>query len=66
MIMSVKDRTFEESLEKLKEMSEKIKSPETDLEESIRCYEEGMKYYESCNSILSEAKQKIETFEINE
>lgn len=54
---------FEESLKKLEEYSEKIKSPDTNLADSIICYEEGMKYYEMCNDILNEAKQKIETFE---
>ena len=40
--MAVKEKNFEQSLEKLREMADKIKSPETSLEESIRCYEEGM------------------------
>ena len=44
-------------------MSESIKSQDTDLEGAIKCYEEGMKYYEICNEILETAKQKVETFE---
>jgi len=63
--MPKKESDFEASLAKLKELSEKIKSSDTNLEESIKCYEEGMKYYESCNKILSDAQQKIETFEID-
>jgi len=63
--MAVKEKNFEQSLEKLREMADKIKSPETSLEESIRCYEEGMKYYEKCSTMLTDAKQKIETFEID-
>ncbi len=54
---------FEESLERLQEMSEKIKSQDTSLEDAIACYTEGMKYYRICNEILESAKQKIETFE---
>ncbi|NLD11744.1 exodeoxyribonuclease VII small subunit [Aminicella lysinilytica] len=64
--MAINGESFETSLEKLREMSEKIKSPETDLEGSIRCYEEGMKYYKNCEKILAEAKQKIETFELEQ
>lgn len=58
--------SFEEAMEKLKEYSEKIKSPEISLEDSIQCYEEGMKYYEICRSTLEFAKQKIETFAVEE
>lgn len=64
--MTKKNSEFEESINKLKALSEKIKDPETNLEESIKCYEEGMKYYDSCNKILTEAQQKIETFDISE
>ena len=57
--MDKKD-TFEESLEKLRNVAEKIKSEDTTLEDSIKCYEEGMKYYNECNEILKNAEQKIE------
>ncbi len=57
--MEKKD-TFEESLEKLRKAAEKIKSEDTTLEDSIKCYEEGMKYYNECNEILRNAEQKIE------
>lgn len=54
---------FEQALGKLKEMSELIKAPDTDLESAVKCYEEGMNYYKACNEILENAKQKIEMFE---
>ncbi len=54
---------FEKALTKLQELSDKIKSQDTTLEEAIECYEEGMKYYKTCSDILENAKQKIETFE---
>ena len=54
---------FEKALNELQKRSESIKSPDTDLEGAIRCYEEGMEYYKICNEILETAKQKIETFE---
>ena len=54
---------FEKALSELQKMSESIKSQDTDLEGAIKCYEEGMKYYEIFNEILETAKQKVETFE---
>ncbi|MBQ1489430.1 MAG: exodeoxyribonuclease VII small subunit [Eubacterium sp.] len=54
--------SFEEALEKLKEASEKIKDPDTRLADSLQCYEEGMQYYQICSRILTEARQKIETY----
>lgn len=58
--------SFEDALKKLEEYSDKIKSPDTNLEESITCYEDGMKYFHICNNILNDARQKIETFEKEE
>lgn len=59
----MKQGNFENALTKLQEMSEKIKSQDTTLEEAITCYQEGMAYYKICSDILEQAKQKIETFE---
>ena len=50
-------------MEKLKELSEKIKDRDIGIEEAVSCYEEGMKYYRSCEEILKNAKQKMEKFE---
>lgn len=62
----MKDKmSFEDALEKLNELSQKIKSSNIGLEESIACYEEGIKYYNICNEILSNAGQKIETYDID-
>ena len=54
---------FEDALDKLVEMSDKIKGSETSLEEAITCYTKGMEYYRICHEILENAKQSIETFE---
>ena len=61
--MAEKKDTFEESLEKLRQAAEKIKSEGTTLEDSIKCYEEGMKYYKKCDAVLKDAEQKIEVIE---
>jgi len=52
--------SFEDSLKKLEEMSDKIRREDTTLEDAIKCYEEGIKCYETCNEILNKAKQSIE------
>ena len=49
---------------KLKELADRMQDPSTGLEESIRCYEEGMHYYRICTDILHDAKQQIETYRI--
>ena len=54
--------TFEESMKKLEEMAEKIKSEETTLEEAIAYYEEGTKCYRQCSNILENAEQKIQIY----
>lgn len=61
--MAVKKHKFEESLEKLEEVAEQIKSGNLTLDESIKAFEQGITYYEVCNDILKQAKQKIEVFE---
>lgn len=58
--------TFEEAFEKLQEYATKIKSSELGLEDSIKCCEEGIKYYKICKNILENSKQKIETFDIDQ
>ncbi|MGL4484328.1 MAG: exodeoxyribonuclease VII small subunit [Anaerovoracaceae bacterium] len=58
--------TFEEAMEKLQEAAEKLRNENIPLDEALKCYEEGKKYYELCEKKLTEAKQKIETFKDNE
>ncbi len=59
----MKTDSFEHSLAELQKLADRIKAQDTSLEEAIRCYEEGMKYYRVCSTILDDAKQKIEIFE---
>ena len=55
--------SFEEALEKLESSVAKIRSGELSLEESISAYEESVKYYNICDSVLKKARQKIEIFD---
>lgn len=54
--------TFEESMKRLEEMSEKIRDEETALDDAIRYYEEGIRCYKTCSEIIDSAKQKIEIY----
>lgn len=53
---------FEESLKKLEAASENLKKDNISLEDALKNFEEGIRYYNECSEILNSAKQKIETF----
>ena len=57
------DLSFEEALTKLEACVAKMRSGEVSLEESIRLYEESVKYYDICEDVLKQARQKIEIFD---
>ncbi len=61
--MTIKKRSFEETLKQLETVTEDLKSGNLTLDQSIKSFDLGVKLYEECNDILSEAKQKIEVFE---
>lgn len=54
---------FEEYMTKLSDMSDSIKNPDITLEDALKCYEEGMKYYKKAIEILDNAKSKMEIYE---
>ncbi|MFR5262881.1 MAG: exodeoxyribonuclease VII small subunit [Christensenellales bacterium] len=53
--------SFEDNLKILNQMSEKIRSGNLTLEESLKCYKDGMERYKECMKILEETKLEIET-----
>ena len=55
--------TFEETLQKLEDMSEMIRDEETSVDEAVKCYEEGMQCYNLCKDLLKKTEQKIEVYE---
>jgi exodeoxyribonuclease VII small subunit len=57
-----KDISFEQALAKLEEYANLLSRDDVGLEDAIRAYEEGVRYYGICNRILSDATQKIEIF----
>ena len=58
--MSKKTKNFEESLNRLKEISELLESDEVSLEVSLKLYEEGIKLSKYCNELLENAELKVQ------
>ncbi|MFP4466464.1 MAG: exodeoxyribonuclease VII small subunit [Candidatus Goldiibacteriota bacterium] len=54
-------RSFEEYLKEIEEISDKLESGETGLDEAIGLYEKGMELSVKCAQALKEAKLKVET-----
>lgn len=54
------DVSFEDSLNKLEEIVEKLEKGELNLDEALKLYEEGMHYSDQCLEKLNESKQKVE------
>ena len=54
-----KNRTFEESLKRLQEISELLEKENTSLDDSIKLYEEGVKLSKFCYESLNSARIKI-------
>lgn len=50
---------FEEALERLGEINEKLESGEVSLDEAISLYTDGMKLAKLCQDKLADAEQKI-------
>lgn len=50
---------FEEALEKLTNIKEKLENPEITLDESIKLYKESVDYTKTCLDMLKETEGKI-------
>ena len=51
---------FEESLAELESLVERMESGEMSLEESLKAFEQGIKYTRDCQNALSKAEQKVQ------
>ena len=58
--MGKRKPTFEEALEQLEEIAERIERGQIGLEESITQYERGMALVKQCRDILAKAENKIQ------
>ena len=54
------EMTFEESLNKLNELVDKLENSGLDLDENIRIYEEAVVLRDRCRSILEESERKVQ------
>ena len=54
------DRSFEECLQSLENVVERIESGELSLEDSLATFEEGVRLVQSCNRKLSDVERRIE------
>ena len=57
--MSKKDVNFEELIEKLEEITNKLEKEQLSLDESVKLFEEGMQISKECNSKLEDAEKRI-------
>ena len=51
---------FEESMDQLKELVEKMESGKLSLEESLKFYEKGINLIRNCQTTLITAEQKVQ------
>ena len=56
----MKEKSFEEALAKLEQITKELEEGDLSLEESLKYFDEGVKLAEQCNSKLNEAQKKIE------
>lgn len=57
---------FEEALEKLSALVEKMENGDLSLEESLKIFEEGIKLSKDCQNALSDAEKKVQALLLEE
>ena len=55
-----KTQTFENNLQQLTEVIQKMEQPDIGLEESLKLYEQGVQLTRKCQKTIDEAEKKIE------
>lgn len=58
-----KEMKFEEALNKLAEINEKLSAEDISLEDSVKLFKEGVELTKLCQKKLDDAKQEIEQIE---
>jgi exodeoxyribonuclease VII small subunit len=56
----MKEKRFEDALQKLEEIVEKMEGEELSLDDSLKAFEEGVRLTRFCHQKLNEAQKKIE------
>ena len=57
--MDKTETNFEELIEKLEEITNKLEKEQLSLDESVKLFEKGMQISKECNSKLEDAEKKI-------
>jgi len=57
--MSKENKSFEQALNELEEIVEKLENGDIPLEKAIEFYEKGMKLSKACDTILKDATEKV-------
>jgi len=60
MARKPKKESFEEALARLEEIAERLERGEMPLEEALKQYEEGVKAYRYCSTLLKEVERRIQ------
>ncbi len=63
--MATKNRSFEESIERIEVIVKLLESGEATLDDSIKLYSEGVKLVGECNKKLDETERKIKLLTVN-
>ena len=58
-----KELAFEEAMEKLEAVSQRLSSENVPLDEAIALYEKGTRYYDICKRKLDDANRRIKVIE---
>ncbi len=58
--VDLNELSFEEALEQLEEIVQRLENEEVSLEESVNLYERGMELSKYCTDSLEQAEQRIE------
>ncbi|MEJ2627716.1 MAG: exodeoxyribonuclease VII small subunit [bacterium] len=54
------EKSFEEAYNQLKEVVERLENSDTDLEESLEIFEQGIRLINYCNKKLEDAEHKFQ------
>lgn len=59
MAKKSEEKTFEELMETLEEITKKLEKEQISLDDSVKLFEEGMNISKECNKKLEEAEKRI-------
>ena len=62
----VNEVSFEQALNQLTELVEKLESGELPLEESVAAFEQGVKFSRRCEALLDQAEQRLQVLNNSE